>query len=121
MIKIGIFVEGQTERIFIVKFLIEYLGGEQNFSRKEILNLGSRGTKIVVDRNFPNANYYILIFDSPSDLRSMANSSIWVDISGLNLTNTIIQDDYFVSIRGALYYDPQYIDYAIKAIEIVVE
>ncbi len=67
MIKIGIFVEGQTERIFVVKFLTEYFGGEQNFSRLEIKNHGSKGTKILTRRNFPNANYYIFIFDSAGD------------------------------------------------------
>ena len=67
MIKIAIFVEGQTERIFVVKFLSEYLGGEHNFSRVEIKNLGSKGTKLLTRRYFPNANYYILIFDSSGD------------------------------------------------------
>ncbi|MDM8543409.1 DUF4276 family protein [Desulfococcaceae bacterium HSG9] len=67
MIKIGIFVEGQTERIFVVKFLSEYLGGEHNFSRTEIINLGSKGTKIITERNFPHADFYFLIFDTTGD------------------------------------------------------
>lgn len=66
MIKIGIFVEGQTERIFVVKFLSEYLG-EHNFSRTEIENLGSKGTKILTERSFPHANYYFLLFDTTGD------------------------------------------------------
>lgn len=67
MIKIGIFVEGQTERIFVVKFLEEYLGGEQNFSRIEIENHGKRGTRVLTRRNYPDSVYYILIFDSMGD------------------------------------------------------
>ena len=61
---------------------------------------------------------YIVLFESPSGLRSLTNSSIWVDISALNLTDTCIWDDYLISISGKLYYDPQYIDYAIKANEL---
>ena len=57
---------------------------------------------------------YIMIFDTPADQRSLANSSLWVDISGLNLTGTILQDDYFITIKGVLYYDPQYFDYALQ-------
>jgi len=67
LIKVGIFVEGQTERIFVVKYLAEYLGGEQNFSRTEIQHLGSRGTKILTTRNYPESNYYVLIFDCSGD------------------------------------------------------
>jgi Domain of unknown function (DUF4276) len=67
LIKIGIFVEGQTERIFVVKFLSEYLGGEHNFSRIELENLGSKGTRVITTRDYPKAQYYILIFDSTGD------------------------------------------------------
>ena len=67
LIKVGIFVEGQTERIFVVKYLAEYLGGEQNFSRTEIQHLGSRGTKILTTRNYPESNFYVLIFDCSGD------------------------------------------------------
>ncbi len=67
LIKIGIFVEGQTERIFALKFLSEYLGGEHNFSRLEIENLGSKGTRIITERNFPHADFYFLIFDTAGD------------------------------------------------------
>ena len=68
----------------------------------------------------PNYNY-ILLLDTPSELRSESNSSIWVDISGLNLSGKILQDDYFIGISGVLYYDPQYIDYAIRADEIFID
>jgi hypothetical protein len=61
---------------------------------------------------------YIVIFDSPTGWRSEANASIWVDISGINLTGIILHDDYHVSITGILYYDPQYFDYAIMAVEL---
>ncbi len=57
MVKIGIFVEGQTERIFVVKLLAEYLGGEQNFSHVIIKNLGSKGTRVITRRLFPDAKY----------------------------------------------------------------
>ena len=67
MNKIGIFVEGQTERIFVIKFLSEYLGGEHNFSRLEIKNLGSKGTKIIGKRNYPEAKFFFLIFDTTGD------------------------------------------------------
>ena len=62
---------------------------------------------------------YILIFDTPVERRGLANCSIWVDITGLNLTCYMLQDDYFITLTGVLYYDPQYIDYAIKAEKIV--
>jgi hypothetical protein len=62
---------------------------------------------------------YVLIFDTPVERRGLANCSIWVDISGLNLTSSMLQDDYFVTLTGVLYYDPQYIDYAIKAERII--
>lgn len=67
MVKIAIFVEGQTERIFVVKFLSEFLGGEQNFSRIEEKYFGSKGTKLLATRDYPNANFYILIFDTSGD------------------------------------------------------
>ncbi len=67
MVKIGIFVEGQTERIFVVRFLSEFLGGEHKFSRIERKNLGSKGTILLTKRDFPKAKYYILIFDSAGD------------------------------------------------------
>jgi hypothetical protein len=62
---------------------------------------------------------YILLFDSPAERRSAANYSLWVDITGINLTGKILHKDYFVSITGTLYYDPQYVDYAIKAETVV--
>ncbi len=64
---------------------------------------------------------YIILFDVPVAQRSLANSSIWVDISGANMTNIILQDDYYVSVKGILYYDPQYFDYAIKAEQLIIE
>lgn len=67
MTKIGIFVEGQTERIFIVKFLSEYLGGEHNFSRIEIKNRGIKENEIVAKRTYPLAQYYFLIYDASGD------------------------------------------------------
>ncbi len=67
LVKVGFFVEGQTERIFLVKYLAEYLAGEHNFSRTEIQHLGSRGTKILTTRNYPESNYYVLIFDCSGD------------------------------------------------------
>ncbi len=66
MDKIGIFVEGQTERIFIVKFLSEFFGGEQYFSRCEIKENGC-GTRLLTERKFPDAKYYFLIFDTSGD------------------------------------------------------
>lgn len=61
---------------------------------------------------------YIIILETPSEQRSQTNASLWVDISGLNLTSIVLQDDYYITIKGILYYDPQYFDYAIKADEI---
>jgi len=63
---------------------------------------------------------YVVLLDTPTEWRSSANTSIWVDISVLNLTGITLQNDYFISVRGSLYYDPQYIDYAIKASEITL-
>jgi hypothetical protein len=70
--------------------------------------------------NYESYYNYILLMDSPSDGRWDSNCSLWVDITGLNLTNVHLEKDYFVGIRGILYYDPQYFDYAIKAEEIFV-
>jgi hypothetical protein len=64
---------------------------------------------------------YIILFDSPSELRSLANFSIWVDISGINTTNYNLHDDYYIGITGSVYYDPKYLDYAIQASEIFIE
>lgn len=65
--------------------------------------------------NYESYYNYILILDSPSDGRWSSNCSLWVDISGLNLTGVNLQDDFFITLKGVLYYDPQYFDYAIKA------
>lgn len=67
MIKVGIFVEGQTERIFVVKFLSEYLNGEHNFSRLELKRLGDDDEIILTQRRYPNAKYYFLIYDASGD------------------------------------------------------
>ena len=69
--------------------------------------------------NYESYYNYILLFDLPATQRSSANTSLWVDISGLNITSGFLQDDYYVSVQGSLYYDPQYFDYAIKATEII--
>jgi len=65
--KIGFFIEGQTERIFLIKFLEEYLGGEQNFSRTEFKSLGKEAVKLIGERKYPAAEIYILIFDCGGD------------------------------------------------------
>ncbi len=67
MKKIGIFVEGQTERIFVVKFLTEYLGGEHKFSRIEVKLKNKNRTEVLSKRNYPETNYYFLIFDCAGD------------------------------------------------------
>ena len=67
MIKIGIFVEGQTERIFVVEFLKKYLGGEQNFSREEIKFKNKNATTFITRRDYPQARFFFLIFDTSSD------------------------------------------------------
>lgn len=67
MKKIGIFVEGQTERIFVVKFLTEYLGGEHKFSRRKIKYKDANKTELIGVRHFPDAEYYFLIFDCAGD------------------------------------------------------
>jgi hypothetical protein len=63
---------------------------------------------------------YILLLDTPSTGRWDANCSIWVDITGLELENTHLDDNYFVLLTGALYYDPQYLDYALKAERLII-
>lgn len=67
MKKIGIFVEGQTERIFVVRFLIEYLGGEHKFSRIEVKLKNKNRTEIISKRDYPEVNYFFLIFDCAGD------------------------------------------------------
>jgi len=64
--KIAFFVEGQTERIFVEKFLGEYFG----IHNIEILiqkNLGYRGIELIGERKSLNARYYVLIFDASGD------------------------------------------------------
>jgi len=67
MIKIGIFVEGQTERIFVVEFLKEYLGGEHKFSRLEIKLKNKNTTTFITERKFSQSRFYFLIFDTSGD------------------------------------------------------
>lgn len=67
MKKIGIFVEGQTERIFVVKFLTEYLGGEHHFSRDEIKYKTKNLTIKIQSRDYPAVEFYFLIFDCAGD------------------------------------------------------
>lgn len=66
MKKIAFFVEGQTERIFVEKFLYEYLGGH-NIELRSEKNWGRRGVEVIGERKNPNAIYYILIFDVGGD------------------------------------------------------
>lgn len=66
MKKIAIFVEGQTERIFMVRFLNEYLGEHKIEIRLE-KNLGDRGVKYLGMRKNPYAEYYILVYDVGGD------------------------------------------------------
>jgi len=49
---------------------------------------------------------YVLLYDTPSTERWSANSSIWMDISNINGTEINLQNDYFITIKGSLYYDP---------------
>lgn len=60
--EIAIFVEGQTERIFMVRFLSEYLGDKKIETRIE-KNLGNRGVKYIEMRKNPYAEFYILVYD----------------------------------------------------------
>jgi hypothetical protein len=64
--KIAIFVEGQTERVFMVRFLSEYLGVHKIEMRLE-KNLGDRGVKYLGMRKNPYAEYYILVYDVGGD------------------------------------------------------
>jgi hypothetical protein len=64
---------------------------------------------------------YLLLLDSPSGHREDSNCSIWVDISELDLTGVRLEENYFISIKGILYYDPQYFDYAIKPERLFIE
>lgn len=64
--KIAIFVEGQTESIFVEKFLIEYWG----YSKIELelqKYLGTKGIKLLGKRKNPYAEFYVLIFDVGGD------------------------------------------------------
>jgi hypothetical protein len=63
---------------------------------------------------------YILLLDTPSTGRWDTNCSIWVDITNLELTHVSLEDNYFISLSGALYYDPQYLDYALMAEELFI-
>lgn len=64
--KIAIFVEGQTERIFVEKFLIEYFG----YNKIELDNqkyLGKKGIRLLGKKKNPYAEFYVLIFDVGGD------------------------------------------------------
>ena len=66
MKKIAIFVEGQTERIFVEKFLIEYFG----YYKIELelqKYLGTKGIKFLGKRENPYAQFFVLIFDVGGD------------------------------------------------------
>jgi hypothetical protein len=64
--KIAIFVEGQTERIFMLRFLSEYLGENKIEIRME-KRLGNRGVKYLGMRKNPYAEFYILVYDVGGD------------------------------------------------------
>lgn len=66
MVKIAFFVEGQTERVFIEKFLIEYFG-IQNIELEFCRYWGQKGVEMLGKRTNLNAQYYILIFDVGGD------------------------------------------------------
>ena len=66
MKKVAIFVEGQTERIFMLRFLNEYLGGNKIEIRME-KRLGNRGVKYIGMRKNPYAEFYILVYDVGGD------------------------------------------------------
>ena len=66
MKKIAIFVEGQTERIFMLRFLNEYLGENKIEIRME-KRLGNRGVKYLGMRKNPYAEFYILVYDVGGD------------------------------------------------------
>jgi hypothetical protein len=64
--KIAIFVEGQTERIFMLRFLSEYLGENKIEIRME-KRLGKKGVKYLGMRKNPYAEFYILVYDVAGD------------------------------------------------------
>lgn len=66
MKKIAIFVEGQTERIFMLRFLSEYLG-ENKIEIHMEKRLGNRGIKYLGMRKNPYAEFYILVYDVGGD------------------------------------------------------
>ena len=66
MSRIAIFVEGQTEKIFVERFLQEYLGGcqiEIEFQKR----LGKTLTKVTGIRHNPFAEYHFSIIDMTGD------------------------------------------------------
>jgi hypothetical protein len=71
MKKLAIFVEGQTERIFVEKMLIEVAGRNNIVLREEKTFRKIRGRRtfqiIKNEANNPQKKYYVLIRDSSSD------------------------------------------------------
>ncbi len=68
MRRIAIFVEGQTERIFIEKFLIMYLGYHK-IKVKSWKELGVRGRECKAREPNLHADYYFLIYDVGGDAK----------------------------------------------------
>ena len=68
MRKIAIFVEGQTERIFVEKFLSVYLGYHK-IQVEPWKELGIRGRVCIAPRTNLHADYYFLIYDVGGDAK----------------------------------------------------
>jgi len=66
MIKIGVFVEGQTENIFITRLLAEYLGYEK-FEVESIRLMGNKARIIRKRAIHSGVQIYVLIYDVGSD------------------------------------------------------
>nr|CBL42931.1 conserved hypothetical protein [Candidatus Magnetobacterium bavaricum] len=103
MIKIAFFVEGQTERIFVEKFLDEYI----TLNKCELIvkkNIGNnKSAKMVFEKKNPYAEFYVLIHEVGNDekvnITIRENAKDMIKKSGYS---------YIIGLRDL--YNPRYPD-----------
>ncbi|MBF0338047.1 MAG: DUF4276 family protein [Nitrospirae bacterium] len=103
MIKIAFFVEGQTERIFVEKFLDEYIT-RNKYELSVQKNIGNnKSAQKIFERKNPYAKFYVLIHEVGNDEK--------VNITIREKAETMIKNhnySYIIGLRDL--YNPRYPD-----------